>query len=390
MANTNLDLKSKNISVIYGLKFLGGLVFFLPILALYFEEHLFTITNVALIFSIGAIAQAIFEVPTGAIADLFGRKKTYMLAKLSYIVALIFLIIGGNIIMFILFAIVDAFSKSLKSGTDSAIMYDTLKDENKEHYFKKVSGTASAISHGGIAIGSIASGYLAAISLSLPIKLTLIPAALALILTIFLEEPKYEKEEENNILMHLKSSAKFVFGNKQMLLIIAGMFFIAAAFDSIVALNPLWYRFKNIPIEAFGWISAIIFSLAALGYHQSHNFSEKFGDKRTIILTVIFPPMILLIATFFDKWLAVFFAILTPLFFGLRTPVLDHLIHKEVASSKRATVYSVAELVKKFALAIFAPFAGYVAELWTINVAFQMIAVMLFIVPILYLFLKEK
>ncbi|MAF99149.1 MAG: hypothetical protein CMH61_00910 [Nanoarchaeota archaeon] len=119
-------------------------------------------------------------------------------------------------------------------------------------------------------------------------------------------------------------------------------------------------------------------------------FRTKFGDKKAIMFTVIFPPITVLIATLLNKWLAVFFMLLSPLFFGLRTPILDHLIHKEVTSSMRATVYSVAELIKKLALAIFAPFAGYLAELYSINVAFQMTGIILFIVPILYFFLKEK
>ena len=71
----NFGIKSKNIRLMYASTFISGMLFFLPILALYFEKNLFTITNVALIFSIEAIAVTLLEVPTGAIADLFGRKK---------------------------------------------------------------------------------------------------------------------------------------------------------------------------------------------------------------------------------------------------------------------------------------------------------------------------
>jgi MFS family permease len=381
-------MRTKNISILNGLKFLEGLVFFLPVLALYFEQELFSLTNVALIFAVGALAQTIMEVPTGAIADLFGRRNSYILSKISGIVALVFLFVGGNLWMFLAYAVVDAFAKSLKSGTDTAIMYDSLKDGGQDDLFKKVSGKASAISHMGIALGSIASGYLAAVSLSLPVVLTFIPAGLALFLSLFLVEPTYEKEG-HTILSHLKSAGKFVLQSKQILLIVAGMFVIAAVFDSMVALTPIWFRFKQIPIEGYGWISAVIFGLAAVGYQQSHKFAKIFGDKKAIMLTTITPPITIFIATLLDKWLAVFFTILSPLFFGLRTPILDHLIHQEVGSSKRATIYSITELVKKMALAIFAPFAGYLADLFSINVAFQMFAGMLLLVPLIYYFLES-
>ena len=48
----------------YAIEFLGGFLFFLPVLALYFEQSLFSIKNVAIIFAIEAISVAIFEIPT--------------------------------------------------------------------------------------------------------------------------------------------------------------------------------------------------------------------------------------------------------------------------------------------------------------------------------------
>ena len=47
--------------------------------------------------------------------------------------------------MFILFAIFNSFAHSLTSGADSALIYDTLKNERKEKYYKKVFGNYSAL-----------------------------------------------------------------------------------------------------------------------------------------------------------------------------------------------------------------------------------------------------
>jgi len=93
MAFDQLTLKSRNIFLVYASLIAGGMLFFLPILALYFEETLFTVTNVALIFAVEAIAMVIFEVPTGAIADLFGRKRTLVLANLV-------VLLGGGISLY--------------------------------------------------------------------------------------------------------------------------------------------------------------------------------------------------------------------------------------------------------------------------------------------------
>jgi len=88
---TKHGIKSKNIPLLYATGVIGGMLFFLPILALYYKESLFTVTNVALIFAIESIAITLFEVPTGALADLFGRKRTIVLAHFVAIIAVVFL-----------------------------------------------------------------------------------------------------------------------------------------------------------------------------------------------------------------------------------------------------------------------------------------------------------
>ena len=135
MFSNKYGIKSMNISLMYLMEIISGMAFFLPVIALYLEQDLFNITNVAIIFGIEAVALALFEIPTGAIADLFGRKKTIVLAHILVIFAMIFLYIGGSMPIFIVFAILNSLARSLYSGTDSALIYDTLKEENKEQKF---------------------------------------------------------------------------------------------------------------------------------------------------------------------------------------------------------------------------------------------------------------
>jgi hypothetical protein len=49
------EIKSRNIPLIYINHVFAGMLFFVPILALYIEQELFSVTNVALIFSIQAV-----------------------------------------------------------------------------------------------------------------------------------------------------------------------------------------------------------------------------------------------------------------------------------------------------------------------------------------------
>lgn len=269
-----LGIKSNNILLMYFRHFLMGLVFFLPIIALYLEKDLFSITNVALIFAIGAISLTIFEIPTGAIADLFGRKKTLLLSNIILLISLIFLYIGGNMFMFVLYAVISAFANALYSGTESAIIYDTLKEKKKEKYYKKIIGKYSALWPIGAIVGSLIGGYLASISLSFPVLFTFIPQLIALILVFFLKEPKYEKETHKNIIKHMFESSKIIIKNNQLIILLVGGFIIWGFSESMHRLNSLFLQFKDIPIIYFGYVSAFIFGFSAEIRHS--NFSTYY------------------------------------------------------------------------------------------------------------------
>lgn len=385
-----LGLRSKNIFLVYASLIVGGMLFFLPILALYFEESLFTATNVALIFSIEAIAMVIFEVPTGAVADLFGRKKTLVLANFVVLLAVTFLYIGGSMLMFILFAIFNSFARALASGTYNAFLYDTLKEEYKEQHYKMVIGKFYALWPVGAAVGSIIGGYLARVSLTFPVGLSLIPLFFAFVLTLMLKEPKYEKEEHKNILKHMFNSSRVIIQNKQLIILLIGGFFLMAFGETMHLLGPLFFKFKMIPIELFGWITASIFGFASLGFYYSNKVSEKIGNKKTLIMSVIISSALLILATLTAKYYTIALFVTPSLFYGLRNPIIDYLLNAEVSSSKRATIISINNLLGELGVAIFSPFIGYFAELYTINIAFMISAALMLSVTFIFLFIKEK
>ena len=390
MKFNKFGIKSNNISLMYFRNVIRGLVFFLPIIALYFEKDLFSITNVAIIFAVGGISLAIFEIPTGAIADLFGRKKTLLSSSFLLLISLIFLYIGGNMLMFILYAVISAFADALSSGTDSAIIYDTLKAEKKEKYYKKIIGKYFALWPIGATVGSLIGGYLASISLSSPVLFTFIPQSIAFILLFFLKEPKYEKETHKNVIKHVFESSKIVIKNNQLIILLIGSFIIWGMSESTHRLNSLFFQFKDIPIIYFGYISAFIFGFSALGHYFSHDISKKLGNKTTLIISVIGTPLLILIATLTTKYTSAIFLAISSIFFGLRNPIVDYLLNREVSSNKRATIISTNSFMERLGIAIFAPFIGYIAELYTINTAFKISTILMFILPLLFLFLKDK
>ena len=160
--------------------------------------------------------------------------------------------------------------------------------------------------------------------------------------------------------------------------------------ESTHRLGSLFFEFKEIPIVFFGWIAALIFGGSSIGHYFSHNFSERFGNKKTLILCVISFPLFLLLATLTLKYTSIILFIIPALFYGLRRPVINHLLNIEIASSKRATLLSWYNFMGNLGMAIFVPFLGYFSDLYTINTAYMASAGLMFLAVLFVLFVKER
>lgn len=386
---TKLGIKSKNIPLLYITTFIEGFEFFLPILALYYQQSVFTVTNIAILFSVKAICMVLFEIPTGAIADLFGRKNSILLDYIFSTIALFILFIGDSMTAFVFSSILFALGDSLGSGSFDALIYDSLKEEKKEAHFKKVSGIVHGLWPFGAAIGAIIGGHLAEYSLSLPILFTFIPYGIGFILTFFLKEPKYERNLKKNVFQQTSSALKTVKDSKQLMILILGSALLFSFSDSMYDLQPIFFKFKGVDITYFGYISAAIFGLASIGYFISHAVSEKIGDKPTLVISGFLEATFLIIATLIPHPFSVIFFIIAAIFYSTKNPISNNLINQEVSSEQRATVLSVLGLTNHISMAMLAPLLGFLVDLYNINIAFRITGLMMITVPIIFLFLKD-
>ncbi|MBU0598412.1 MFS transporter [Patescibacteria group bacterium] len=382
--------RPRNVSLMYWSFIFGGILFFLPIVALYYEESLFSLTNVALIYSIEALGIVLFEVPSGALADLFGRKKTIVLGNIIAILGLIFLAIGGSMLMFIIFAVLTSFGRSMVSGADSAIIYDSLKEKGQEKKYEKTIGTFYAMWAIGATIGSLVGGHLAVSNLKLPIYLTFIPLIIATVFVLFLKEPVYKKERHKNVFKHMLGTAKFAFSIRNFALLLASAFVIFGFGENLLMMGALFLEFKQVPIEVIGYATAAVTALIALGEFYGHEIGLKIGRKRMLIIIGLGGPALFFIGTFMPLYLAALFYALPALLFGIRHTVINAMLNEGVDSSKRATMVSLWSFCGELGIVIGAPFIGWLADLYDINIAFRISAILLAGALVLYAFLRIK
>lgn len=97
----------------------------------------FSLLEIGMIESIFHVVSSCFEIPSGVVADVFGRKKTMVLSRLVNLVSSIFMTVSVDF-WTVAFAIaLNAISYNLESGTREALAYDSLKSVRQEEKYNR-------------------------------------------------------------------------------------------------------------------------------------------------------------------------------------------------------------------------------------------------------------
>jgi len=83
--------------------------------------------------AVGLIAVLLLEIPSGAFADLIGRKYSVFIGLFLTGIELILIAYGFNYLFFLIAAFIGGIGGSLVSGADTALLYDSLKKIKKEN-----------------------------------------------------------------------------------------------------------------------------------------------------------------------------------------------------------------------------------------------------------------
>ena len=367
---------------------LKGVLWFMvsmPIIVLFFQEHGLSLTQVMFLQAIYSLSVAVFEIPSGYIADLFGRKNTIVISTVfSFIGYLIFSFYGG----FFAFAIAEVLigiGGSLMSGSDSAILYDTLLETDNKKAYTKIEGRSYAIGNFSEATAGILGGFLAVGSIYLPIYVQTailflsIPIALSLVDTTLHKENRLDRSFKS-ILEVLKFA---MIDNKKLKWLIVYSSAMGVATLSMAWFAQPFFKQVNVPLAYFGILWAGLNFSAGLTSFNSHKFDKKEEGGKMLIYLALAMVGSLLFVGFNMTLFGLFFIVFIYLLRGIVTPVLRNAINKNTTSNKRATVLSIRSFIIRISFAIFAPILGFLADDYSLSISFYVLAIIVGVFSIL-------
>jgi DHA3 family tetracycline resistance protein-like MFS transporter len=160
----NTPSADRHIIPYYLIQFLSSLSLgiIIPVFVLYFRHrhlNLFEIAALAVIFEASI---ALFELPTGLVADLYGRKLSVVLSLFTISAAGIIFGVSTVFWGLALAEVVQGVGETLKSGAFEAWVVDSLKDQGREEETRAVFAQGVRFEQMGYLLGLVAGGYIGA------------------------------------------------------------------------------------------------------------------------------------------------------------------------------------------------------------------------------------
>ena len=365
-----------NIFKMYLLKSVLWFMVAMPIIVLFFQEHGLTLTEVMILQAIYSLSVALFEIPSGYIADIFGRKQTIVFSTIfSFIGFLVFSFYGG-FYAFAFAQVLVGIGGSLMSGSDSAIIYDTLLETNSKTTYTKIEGRNYAIGNFSEAAAGILGGFLAVGSLYLPIYVQTSILFFSIPIALTLVEPTiYEENKLDRSFKAIMEVVKFsLVDNTRLRWLI-----IYSSAMGVATLSMAWFAqpfFKEVgvPLAYFGILWAGLNFSAGLTSFNAHQFDKKENNHKTLIYISLGMITSFILLGFNSSKYGLFFILIIYLLRGIVTPILRNAINENTTSNKRATVLSIRSFIIRISFAICAPILGYIAENYSLANSFYVLA----------------
>jgi MFS family permease len=372
----------------------------LPVYVLYFRHYQINLFQIALLASIFEASILIFEMPTGLVADIYGRKISVALSTFVSFVSGILFIFFPFLFGFIIAEILSGLGETLRSGALEAWLVDSLKHEGKEGKVKYAFAQGTKYRIVGNLLGLVLGGYLAWLN----VKLVWVPFSLIFfILSIFLiskmrEEYKIEKTVSGKIFPKvsemIKKNLAILKSHKLILALLLLVLFSEFSFETI---SQYWQvHFSEnlfIKTEYFGWIIAISSVITILLIDKVAQLAEKFKHEVSslVILQSLFGLSLLVVAITYSPILAVIFFILLQSFTSFKEPIFLDLYNKHIPSEQRATLLSFQSLVGSGGEVLAGLCIGVVALKFGLRITFGLGSAVLLLGLVLFaLFARSK
>jgi MFS family permease len=369
----------KDLWKIYFLGFITNLMFFMPMIYIYYLDIGFSFSQIFMLESAFSVGYLIFLLPFGALADYIGRKKVLIINAAIGIICNLVYYFSENFIVYLFTQIV--WSVVFINSISRAFMFDFLDANNKSKEYKKYQGMFFFFALLGSAVASIVGGIVSQVSMKLPFLLSSISHIVAIIL-LFQIEHKEKKSVHKNYFSILKGSLNQIKKSSWTKWLFVYYATTGIAFRLFFPLVQPYMQKTGLGLVSIGFATAAFFMVGSITGKYVKDIENKLKDWTYLISFLCYIIPIFFLALFTPVW---GFIIIGLIFFGgvIVQIMFEHEVLSSTVKKYHATIISFAELGFRGGIAFIAPLFGwYLTKVGDSKALLTLGTIMILIIPI--------
>lgn len=378
MLLSNVLTKFKNEKLLFITAFFGNSNFERAIWIIYLISKGYSLLQIAFFQAVLNMSMIIGELPTGLFGDRYGRKKSLIMGRCMVILYLVGMLFANNVYLLLAAFVIYGIGLTFISGSDEALLYDSLKKYGREDKSSQVAGRYLAIITIATSVAIGMGGLLQKISWASIFFASILTQAIALLVCIYLEEISFGEHDEHKTFASLVSETRmFLKSNHKVRVLFLGIALVGA----MVSLYYIFSQelFNKLGVSVFG--VSVIYSMSSLASAfisiKAHVLEKKFSSKTVIMVSLLFLAMFFLLTALGVNVLIIiaFFAI--DLAFCILDPITFGIINQELPSEQRATLLSALSFANSVMMSLLSLILGYAANILNFNLLLGIIGFIL-------------
>jgi MFS family permease len=311
------------------------------------------------------------EIPSGAISDLIGKRKTIIWSMGLSLVGTMMMALATDIIHIWVGFFVGQLGWAFYSGAAEALAYDSLVDTGQEKEYENVASAYGTITSISIVFATLVGGLLYTWWFRSTHLFWSLGYLVAFLLSFKLIEPKIDtiKFSFSNYFKQLASGTRQLFKPKLLPFILVILSLMGAGY------LYEWGLVKPTMAKEFGFmdkeqavIFAVMSTIGALAISLMPRIRKVISDKAGLYLLTLIMGIGFVLAFFNLGWWGLLPLFLIGVTGSLSTPWISTVVNDEIDSKYRTTTLSTVALLTKIPYVLLAIIAGSMAENGTFNV----------------------
>ncbi|MEX0782160.1 MAG: MFS transporter [Dehalococcoidia bacterium] len=356
---------ANNIRRFYEFRFISHFQLWMPIWILYLHDSRgLSIAQILVLDALFEIMMMVAEVPTGVVADRWGRRRSMLLGQVGITLAVVMFAFAPSFWWVFACYGVWAVSGALTSGSDIAFVHDSLEAQGRSGEFHRVISRGNACQIAGMGVASMIGAPIAALtSLETTVALSIALAATAIpVVWRFRDPGTYTPSAEVRYFKLLGTAARRVAHNPRLRTLILLQALVNGLAWSSLLLTQVFLDQNGLPLAWFGVVLAGLHLVAMAAALLSPRVIGAVGRQRVIFMGAPAVALALVALGVMPLWGGIAMYATLRVVLNLLGPVLVDQINRESVDEVRATIASMGTMGISVVGAAAKPVMGWSAD----------------------------